>query len=144
MSGGHFDHQQYRLNDLAREVERLIDTNGQKDWRNFKPETLAKFQEAITVLRKGEEMLQRIDWLVSGDDGEESFHKRWNIQIPERSELSKIIDAVEELIKPEFIIDWLQNPNEAFGGAIPLKMIELGNTSCIWEMIDRLRSGTPS
>jgi hypothetical protein len=77
MSGGHFEYQQYRLNDLAGEVERLIATNGNNEWRNYSSETIAKFKEAVDVLRKAEEMLQRIDWLVSGDDGEETFHKIW-------------------------------------------------------------------
>lgn len=72
MSGGYFDYQQYRLNDIADAIERLISNN-----REFDKDTLYKFGETITVLRKAEKMVQRIDWLVSGDDSEETFHERW-------------------------------------------------------------------
>lgn len=84
MSGGHFEYQQYRINDLACEVDRLIATNadqtkndfGDTIGRNYTPETIAEFQKAVIALRISEEYVQRIDWLVSGDDGEETFHQR--------------------------------------------------------------------
>jgi hypothetical protein len=28
-------------------------------------------------------MAQRVDWLISGDDGEESFHQRWKEELGE-------------------------------------------------------------
>ncbi|MBL0712133.1 MAG: hypothetical protein JJV98_00400 [Desulfosarcina sp.] len=42
------------------------------------PVIIEKFKEAMLTLRMAEAMAQRIDWLVSGDDGEESFLRRWN------------------------------------------------------------------
>lgn len=85
MSGGHFNYEQYKITDIADEVEHLIETNNleEKDeygdciGRHFEPETIAKFKEALITLRRAQVMAQRIDWLVSCDDGEESFHKRW-------------------------------------------------------------------
>ena len=96
MSGGHFEYKQYQVNELAEEVNRLIAkvyrTRGSiknspddpchpdYNWDRyylFTDETLAKFVEARDTLRKAAEMIQRVDWLVSGDDGEESFHRRW-------------------------------------------------------------------
>ena len=41
-------------------------------------EKIAKFINAEKILRIGEIMAQRVDWLESGDDGEESFHERWD------------------------------------------------------------------
>jgi hypothetical protein len=80
MSGGHFDYNQYRLEDLAVEVERLIARNGsakERGLEEYGTETLERFQRTVKALRQVGSMLQRIDWLVSGDDGEESFKERW-------------------------------------------------------------------
>ncbi len=80
MSGGHFEYRQYLMREIAEEIENLIRTNDQVDeWghsRNYSPETLAKFQQAAQTVREAAEMVHRIDWLVSGDDGEDSFHER--------------------------------------------------------------------
>lgn len=81
MSGGHFNHDQYRMRTMSEDIESLIHKNKTPDeygyMTNFSPETLAKFREAADILRVAEEMVQRIDWLVSGDDGEDTFHERW-------------------------------------------------------------------
>lgn len=42
----------------------------------YKPETIAEFQNGLKYLKKAYVYAQRIDWLISGDDGEESFHER--------------------------------------------------------------------
>lgn len=84
MSGGHFDYQQYRLHDIAQSITELIESNdsqhknswGETVGRNYSPETIARFREAIHALRIAEIYVQRVDWLVSGDDGEDSFHSR--------------------------------------------------------------------
>jgi hypothetical protein len=79
MSGGYFDYNQYTLDDVADQVKELVEKN--KNQFNYKPNTIKKFQETIHFLRRTAEMVQRIDWLVSGDDGEESFHKRWKEEV---------------------------------------------------------------
>lgn len=87
MSGGHFDYNQHRIRDIADEIEQLIHNNGKKknykvsSWENehyyeYPPEVIEKFKEGLDILRKAEVYAQRIDWLVSGDDGEESFLER--------------------------------------------------------------------
>lgn len=87
MSGGHFDYKQYHIDDVVREIEDLIETNDHTDgWgysRGYSEETITKFKEALTTLRRGAIMAQRIDWLVSGDDGENTFHKRWEEELHE-------------------------------------------------------------
>ena len=87
MSGGHFEYKQYDIDYIVDEIEDLIETNDESDgWgykRGYSEETLAKFKEALTTLRRAAIMAQRIDWLVSGDDGEESFHKRWKEELNE-------------------------------------------------------------
>lgn len=42
----------------------------------YSAETLEKFKEAVDILRKGAVFARRIDWLLSDDDGEKSFHER--------------------------------------------------------------------
>ena len=84
MSGGHFDYQQYRLEDMADEIRNLIALNESPAFNKeekYSDETIAKFLEADKALRLAAVMVQRIDWLVSGDDGEESFHERWDEDI---------------------------------------------------------------
>jgi hypothetical protein len=77
MSGGHFEYRHYRIRDIATEIERLIAQSPEKDYYQFSPETLVKFQEAVDTLIRASYMVQRIDWLVCGDEGEDTFHRRW-------------------------------------------------------------------
>ena len=42
----------------------------------FSEETIAEFKKGYELLMKAYVYAQRIDWLLSGDDGEESFHER--------------------------------------------------------------------
>lgn len=73
MSGGHFEYIQYRIDDAAVEVARKA-----KDYsKTCTPQTIARLEEASKTLEKAAKMLQRIDWFVSCDDGEESFNARW-------------------------------------------------------------------
>lgn len=87
MSGGHFDYNQHRIRDIADSIEDIIRKNGKKKeyeasyWEDdhyyeYPPEVIQKFKEGLDILRKAEVYAQRIDWLVSGDDGEESFLER--------------------------------------------------------------------
>jgi len=84
MSGGHFDYKQYELGRIADEIEHIIlsndlqekDVNGSSLGWHFSPETIAKFKLAHMTLLLAQIYVQRIDWLVSGDDGEDSFHSR--------------------------------------------------------------------
>ena len=84
MSGGHFDYKQYELGQIADEIESLMNSD---DYR-FKSKTLDKFDEAVDLLRMSAVMVNRIDWLVSGDDGEDSFIQRWD------DELSLVKDSL--------------------------------------------------
>ena len=94
MSGGYFEYQQYHIDEIAHTVERLIkawdnkpnppaDPNDPGDYtyeeayaHHLKPETIDEFRRAVHCLRVASTYAQRIDYLLSGDDSEESFHKR--------------------------------------------------------------------
>jgi len=85
MSGGHFDYQQHTITIIADSIEHLIETNDDKtlnDWgepkgRQYKPIVIVCFKMALETLRRAQAMTHRIDWLVSGDDDEGTFLKRW-------------------------------------------------------------------
>ena len=84
MSGGHFQYKQWEIGNIADEVEQLIldnDSEEKDQWgdrigSHFTAETIAEFKAGLEILRKAHIYAQRIDWLVSGDDGEDSFHRR--------------------------------------------------------------------
>ena len=100
MSGGHFEYQQHRINDIIESIEAQIDKNGRektkeelREWGGYDPEYYEKYPDekyyhgysadVINEFKIGVEKLkeayiyaQRIDWLLSGDDGEESFLER--------------------------------------------------------------------
>lgn len=90
MSGGHFNYDQHRITDAAAEIEELVATNdstekddwGQDKGSHYPPDVIAKFKEASSTLHQAAAMLQRVDWLVCGDDDEESFMRRWDEEVP--------------------------------------------------------------
>jgi hypothetical protein len=94
MSGGHFQHNQYKLQMIAEEIEELIeknDCNDENQWgdvigHHYSKETMREFDKAVSLLKQAYVYTQRIDWLVSGDDGEDSFHRRL------ANELAKVKD----------------------------------------------------
>lgn len=43
---------------------------------NFSEKTIDEMKKGLDYLRKASIYAQRIDWLISGDDGEEEFHER--------------------------------------------------------------------
>lgn len=43
---------------------------------DYSEETIKEFRKGVDILKKAQVYANRIDWLMSGDDGEESFHKR--------------------------------------------------------------------
>lgn len=95
MSGGHFDYNQYRIGDIAQEVEELIASNNddsKNSWgdtvgRFYSEETIAEFRKGLHYLRLAQIYAQRIDWLVSYDDSEESFHSRLKEELEQLAKL---------------------------------------------------------
>jgi hypothetical protein len=102
MSGGHFEYNQYKIDQIADELEQLIEKNGcektkeelkEESWYDpnwyekypedkfhykYPDEVIEKFKEGLDILRKAAIYAHRIDYLVCGDDGEESFLRRLN------------------------------------------------------------------
>ena len=75
MSGGYFDHQEWKLQDIALEMEEAIEESP------YTEETLKRIRLTIKMLRDVHRRVHRIDYLLSGDDGEQSFNERWEKDI---------------------------------------------------------------
>lgn len=96
MSGGSFEYQQFHISNIADSIETELKLQGtEKDQRElysskeyyekfpeekfyytYPVEVQEKFKEAVLALRKAAVYAQRVDWLLAGDDGEETFLKR--------------------------------------------------------------------
>ena len=80
MSGGHFNSNGYiyfQVQDFADDLEKEIQNNNIKDeygWcPSFNEETLAYLKKQVTLIRKMAKVMKEIDYLYSGDHGQDSF-----------------------------------------------------------------------
>lgn len=94
MSGGAFDYMQYRMEDIALAIDERMARNGRTDeWGDtyhIPAEVKARMQEAAHTIRQAAEMVQRVDWYISGDDGPESLLRRWHEEVrPYWNEVAK-------------------------------------------------------
>jgi len=79
LSGGFFDYKQYNIDHIADEINQLVRDNENKiaqPFYEYSEETINEFKNAIEILHKAAVYAQRIDWLLCGDDGEDTFHER--------------------------------------------------------------------
>lgn len=104
MSGGCLcDYQQFHIKDMWERIEKEIEYNEKLPFENpvdyweemcnedflkdggrrYSDETIAEFKNGIQALKKAYIYAMRIDWLLSGDDGEESFHERLKEELEE-------------------------------------------------------------
>ena len=89
MPGGHFDYTQYKILKIIDKIELEIRNNtliidSEIDYaepRRLSDETIAEFQKGVEFLKIAHTYAQRIDWLLSGNDSEKSFHKRLKIEL---------------------------------------------------------------
>jgi hypothetical protein len=97
MSGGHWNYIQHQLIDIVFDIEKIINKNGkpktyeelkEESWRDtewykrypedlihykYPDEVIVEFKKALEITRKAFIYIRRIDYLISGDDSEESF-----------------------------------------------------------------------
>ena len=94
MSGGAFEYNQYKIRQIWEEIQQELDKQGQeKDFSPWEKEYYEKypeqrfeeiyredvqqiFKDGIEALKKAEIYAQRIDWFLSGDDGDDSLVSR--------------------------------------------------------------------
>ena len=89
MSGGHFGncgYDYYKVAQFADELEEEILNNGRErndtgyygidHYPSFEPEVIEYLKEQLPKMRKMAEIMRHIDYLYSGDHGEDSFMNR--------------------------------------------------------------------
>jgi len=89
MSGGHFDHKQWVMHDIAETIELEIEQNDSNEkneygeclGNHYPPEVIDKFKEAEELLCKAYDMVRCIDYLLSGDTGPDSFLQSWKDKV---------------------------------------------------------------
>ena len=111
MSGGRWDYIQNRLEYVVEDITNLINNNGKKkdvsdlekweiDWIKKYPEdayhykytdeVIKRFKEARLSIAEAQEHIQRLDWLLCGDDGEDSYIDRLDENLNNIRELFKV------------------------------------------------------
>lgn len=78
MSGGAFNYEQNKINSIADDMEQFIIHSEEYDLSDA---TVEEFKKGLNYLRHAYVYAQRADWLISGDDSEESFHTRLNSEV---------------------------------------------------------------
>lgn len=103
MSGGTFQINSWQLEDVIEKIERVINLNKremplivldrelswvtdlkkylekypeEKLYYNYSDETINRFKEAVSVIKQAKIYIQRLDYLLASDDGEDSFIER--------------------------------------------------------------------
>jgi len=89
MSGGHFNdcgYEYYKVAQFADELEEEIQNNGkgryedrtyEQEWYpNHKPEVIEYLKKQIPIFNKMAEIMRHIDFLYSGDHGDDTFMQR--------------------------------------------------------------------
>lgn len=70
MSGGYWDYIQFRIDGIALDLELKLETESWSD------DTVAHFKDAMDAVRIASIYVHEIDWLLSGDTGEEALSRR--------------------------------------------------------------------
>lgn len=90
MSGGHLGIVNYlTVEEVAVEIERIIANNQVKDEHgycdDYSPYTLSLLKDAAEAIRLASIYIHRVDYLVSGDDGQETFQVQLAEEISEHN-----------------------------------------------------------
>jgi len=72
MSGGYWDYGQYKIRNIVYEL-----TKTHEDGIALMDEQMKlNLIKLIRTLKEADVHMQRLDWFLSGDDGQEAYHKR--------------------------------------------------------------------
>ncbi len=58
--------------------------------------------------------------------------------------VERLLRAIAEVLRRQAIAEWLEQPNEGFGGLKPLEVVERGESDRLWRMTYFVGSGTAS
>jgi hypothetical protein len=77
MSGGSFDYAYARMHEFAEELRDMLSQQGQRKdgWEigTWNPEVAVKLEEISHIVDYAAKLAKEVEWLYSGDTGEETF-----------------------------------------------------------------------
>ena len=81
MSGGSFDYNCFKISQFAEELKNRIDENDHEDEYGyytscFNKKTISELTRCQKIIELAGKLAHDIEWLYSGDIGEETFMKR--------------------------------------------------------------------
>ena len=103
MSGGAFDYKNFHINEIAEDIQKQLDRQGkerdkyelymqdefyekypeEKIYPTFDSRVQHEMKNAVKLLKLASIYAHRVDYFLSGDDGEENFLERLNSEIKE-------------------------------------------------------------
>lgn len=94
MSGGMFEYKQHYINDIIDSIKNEMEDKQFHDALNMefnddeimKQKIVEEFNKGLYYLKMASFYAQRIDWVLSGDDGFKTFLNRINEDIKEHNE----------------------------------------------------------
>jgi len=109
MSGGKFDYKQFHIQQIADDIQSELDNQGkekskEEQWMSneyyekhpekrfqitYPKEIQDKMKEAVKALEIAHVYAQRVDWYLSGDDGDDSFLSRLKDELKDKEDESK-------------------------------------------------------
>lgn len=109
MSGGYFDYDQYRIDRIADDVKQILVNVAEGDAPDYQQyENVSTYESLVTgwkYLKIAAIFAQRIDYLISGDDSENSFHRRIkedSLQYArEKREIIELLNTIKERFSNE-------------------------------------------
>jgi len=101
MSGGNFgDYDYYKVHQFADELEVEIHNNNKPDEygyvRNYSPETIKYLRKQLRQMRYTADIMRHVDYLFSGDHGEDSFMVRVKDVERHHEENEKLVNQLDE------------------------------------------------
>jgi len=86
MSGGFFEYQEYRLQDMANLLRlEIAKCRKKSDWTSdrsrYSDEFIGEMSLVYNRLVDTAARMHRIDWVLCGDDGEDQYEERLNIDL---------------------------------------------------------------
>lgn len=95
MSGGHWDGRQFVMTEVADDLDHVVETNddetlngwGDRKGKGYSKETLDRIKKTALALRTLERAVHHIDYLLSGDHGEDTFDAAWRRDVESKGGL---------------------------------------------------------
>ena len=106
MSGGKFDYNDWHIHAIAESIDNELSKMGKEipedEWGyyfdskypDYSEEVKAQFKKSVRYLRVAYILAHRIDWLLSGDDGEDTFLERLDNDL---NEIGLSLDKLPEI-----------------------------------------------